>query len=60
MSADECADLLHERFLLIKTPPKGGFNFREMLRQGRDKKILFMKGAFQERPRTRWVIRNLS
>jgi len=36
--------------------PKPGFNFRQMLRDGRDKSIILVDGAYQERPNTRWKI----
>ena len=56
MTADECADFLAEKNILQKTPPKPGFNFRQLLRYGRDKQIKFVSGAEQERPHTKWKI----
>ena len=56
MTADECADLLSRYGILAETPPKRGFNFREMLRLGRDGKLDRVKGAWQKRPHTRWYI----
>lgn len=59
MTADECADLLSNQSILQKTPPQPGFNFREMLRQGRDGKIDLVIGARQDRPRRRWHIERI-
>jgi len=57
MTADECAEILAINNLLSnKVGPKPGFNFREILRQGRDKKIPLVVGASQERPNTKWYI----
>ena len=57
MSADECADLLAENNILPNNVgPKSGFNFRQMLRDGRDKLIDLVEGAYQARPKTKWTI----
>lgn len=57
LTADECAQLLAENCVLSnKVGPKPGFNFRQMLRDGRDGLIPMIKGASQERPNTRWSI----
>jgi uncharacterized protein YwgA len=57
LTADQCAELLNDaRILLNNTGPKKGFNFRQMLRDGRDGKIKLVTGAYQERPNTRWEI----
>ncbi len=57
MFADECAQLLAENDILPNTVgPKPGFNFRQMLRDGRDGLIPFTKGAYQRKPNTRWFI----
>ncbi len=57
MTADECAELLASNNILPNDiGPKPGFNFRQMLREGRDKLIDLVEGAYQERPRTRWII----
>ena len=57
MSADECADLLVQNNILPNNVgPKSGFNFRQMLRDGRDKLINLVEGAYQERPKTKWTI----
>jgi len=57
MSADECAGLLARNNILSNdVGPKPGFNFRQMLRDGRDQLIDLVKGAYQERPKTRWTI----
>ncbi|QYJ69363.1 hypothetical protein [Flavobacterium litorale] len=57
LSADQCADLLAERKILDnKVGPKPGYNFRQVLRDGRDGKINMVKGVFQERPKTKWHI----
>jgi len=58
ITADECAEILAINNLLSnKVGPKPGFNFREILRQGRDKKIPLVVGASQERPNTKWYIK---
>lgn len=57
MTADECAKLLHENNILSSEGhPKPGFNFRQLLRDGRDKKIEMIQGASQISPRKRWQI----
>jgi hypothetical protein len=61
LTADECADLLDEnRILSNEGHPKSGFNFRQLLRDGRDKKIDLIKGAYQESPHKRWQINRIS
>jgi hypothetical protein len=58
MTPDECADILASNEILPNDlGPKPGFNFRQMLRDGRDGNISLVKGAYQERPKTRWVIK---
>lgn len=57
LTADECASLLAENNILSnKTGPKPGFNFRQMLRDGRDNLIDSVYGSFQERPNAKWLI----
>lgn len=57
LTADECADLLAKEGILPNDiGPKPGFNFRQMLRDGRDGLINIVDGASQERPNTRWTI----
>lgn len=57
LTADEAADLLAKNSILRNDiGPKPGFNFREMLRQGRDGKIEMVRGAYQLSPRTQWRI----
>lgn len=57
LSADECADILAEVGILPNdVGPKPGFNFRQMLRDGRDGLIDLVEGAYQERPNTKWKI----
>jgi hypothetical protein len=57
MTADECADLLAKDNLLSnEIGPKPGFNFRQMLRDGRDGLINKIEGVYQERPKTKWII----
>ena len=57
LTADQAADLLAKNSILRNDiGPKPGFNFREMLRQGREGKIKKVKGAHQLRPGTRWKI----
>lgn len=61
LSADECADVLaNNNILTNKIGPKKGFNFRQMLRDGRDKKINLVTGASQKKPNTKWVIYNVN
>ena len=58
MTADDCAELLaSQKILSNKVGPKPGFNFRQMLRDGRDGKTHKITGAAQQRPRTRWTIK---
>ena len=60
MTADECADVLaNNNILSNKVGPKPGFNFRQMLREGRDGKIMLVDGANQIRPHTKWYIKRL-
>jgi hypothetical protein len=57
LTADECSELLAKEGLLPNNVgPKPGFNFRQMLRDGRDGLIDLVQGASQERPNTRWFI----
>lgn len=57
MMADECADLLADNDILSNdVGPKPGFNFRQMLRDGRDGIIPCVLGAYQKSPCTRWTI----
>ncbi len=57
LSAEACAALLaKEGILLNDVGPKPGFNFRQMLRDGRDGFIDLVEGAIQEKPHTRWII----
>lgn len=57
LTADECAEILAKNNILSNTiGPKPGFNFRQMLRDGRDGLINLVKGAQQERPKTKWMI----
>lgn len=57
LSADEGAFLLAEQNVLTnKIGPKPGFNFRQMLRDGRDGLIDLVEGAYQVRPNTKWTI----
>jgi hypothetical protein len=60
LTADECADLLAKNGILINTiGPKPGFNFRQMLRDGRDGLINLVNGAAQLRPHTKWIIKRI-
>lgn len=60
MTADQCAELLAKYDILSNTiGPKPGFNFRQMLRDGRDGKINPVDGAWQERPKTIWFINSV-
>jgi len=60
LTADQSAHLLAKQGILTnQIGPKLGFNFREMLRQGRFGKVNLVSGAFQVRPRSRWHIYNL-
>ncbi|MBA7583494.1 hypothetical protein ES708_25439 [subsurface metagenome] len=59
LSADECAELLtNNNILSNQIGPKPGFNFRQMLRDGRDGLIDFVDGAYQESPNKKWYIFN--
>jgi hypothetical protein len=56
LTADESAELLANNGILSnEIGPKQGFNFRQMLRDGRDGKIDLVKGTEQYKNR-RWVI----
>lgn len=58
MTADQCAELLDRNNILSSSGgPKKGFNFREVLRWGRDGKVEMVEGAYQERPNTKWTIK---
>ena len=58
LSADDCATILaFENILPNDIGPKSGFNFRQLLRDGRDGKINLVKGVFQKKPNTRWLIK---
>ena len=60
MTADECADLLAQsKVLSNKIGPKPGFNFRQMLRDGRDSKIDLVLGAQQNYPKAKWTIKRI-
>jgi hypothetical protein len=60
MSADECAAILAKNNILPNNiGPKLGFNFRQMLRDGRDQLINMVEGASQERPKKRWTINRI-
>ena len=57
LTADECASLLAKNDILSnKIGPKPGFNFRQMLRDGRDDLINLVDGSYQKRPNTKWII----
>jgi len=57
MTADEAANLLAKEGILPNNiGPKLGFNFRQMLRDGRDQLINQVEGSYQKRPKTRWTI----
>lgn len=57
LSADEAAELLADNNILPNNVgPQPGFNFRQMLRDGRDGKIPLVKGAYQVKPKARWTI----
>jgi hypothetical protein len=58
MTSDECADVLSwGNILSNQVGAKPGFNFRQMLRDGRDGRILRVTGASQERQHSKWLIR---
>jgi hypothetical protein len=57
MTPDECASILAKKLILPNdVGPKQGFNFRQMLRDGRDGLIDIVDGAHQLRPKTKWTI----
>ncbi|MDR0907739.1 MAG: hypothetical protein LBM63_03945 [Rikenellaceae bacterium] len=56
LTADDSAELLANNGILSnEIGPKQGFNFRQMLRDGRDGKIDFVKGTEQYK-NGRWII----
>jgi hypothetical protein len=58
MTSDECADVLSwGNILSNQVGAKPGFNFRQMLRDGRDGHIHMVAGASQERRHSKWMIR---
>lgn len=60
LTADEAAELLaSNKILPNNVGPKPGFNFRQLLRNGRDGKNALVTGALQIRPNTRWVIQRI-
>jgi hypoxanthine-DNA glycosylase len=60
LTADKAAQLLADNNILPNNVgPKPAFNFRQMLRDGRDGKIPLVTGAYQERPNTKWIIKNI-
>ncbi|KGO92953.1 hypothetical protein [Flavobacterium subsaxonicum] len=60
LTADQCAELLNENGILSnKIGPKPGFNFRQMLRDGRDGKIIKIDGVSQLKPNSRWSIHKI-
>lgn len=57
MVPDDCAKLLAKHGVLPNDiGPKQGFNFRQMLRDGRDGLIDRVTGAEQSTPHKRWFI----
>lgn len=59
LTADQAAEVLAKNNVLTNTVgPKPGFNFRQMLRDGRDGHIDLVTGAYQSRPKTKWFIYN--
>ena len=57
LTADDCATLLAKANILSnEIGPKAGFNFRQLLRDGRDGKINLVTGVYQERSNTKWII----
>jgi hypothetical protein len=57
LTADQAALLLAQNNILPNNVgPKSGFNFRQMLRDGRDGLIEMVLSTYQERPNTRWFI----
>lgn len=57
LSADQCATQLDKVGVLSSEGhPKPGFNFRQLLLDGRDKKVEMVKGASQNEKSKRWKI----
>jgi len=57
LTADEGSQILSENNILSnRVGPKPGFNFRQLLRDGRDGKIENIDGVYQKRPHTKWII----
>lgn len=54
-----CELLDKNGILSNKLKPQPAFNFRQMLRDGRDNKIKLVTGAFQDKPNGRWYIYNI-
>jgi hypothetical protein len=60
MVPDDCAELLAKHGMLPNdVGPKKGFNFRQMLRDGRDGLIPLVTGARQSAPHRRWHIERI-
>lgn len=57
LSADQCAEILAKNNILSnQVGPKPGFNFRQMLRDGRDGLIDKIEGMHQNRPDCKWRV----
>lgn len=57
LTAYPCADLLAENNILPNNVgSKMSFNFQQILRDGREKFIDLVEGAYQVRPKTKWII----
>ncbi len=57
LTADQCAEILDKNGVLSKVGhPKPGFNFRQVLRDGRDNLIPMVTGASQNPKSKRWKI----
>ncbi len=60
ITPDEAAQLLADHNILSnQMGPRPGFNFRQMLRDGRDGLIDTIDGVYQARPRTKWTIKSV-
>lgn len=57
LTADEAAIILNHINVLTKEKgPKPGFNFREMLRQGKKDTINMVTGAWQKKKGSTWYV----
>ncbi len=57
LSASECVNIFDQNNILSSNfGPKPDFNYRDMLRDGRNKTISLVNGTHQKQPNTKWTI----